>query len=324
MRALGVLAIAGCAAPTLAQVPVACEVEVRRTDGMGTMAHRRGYDAGERLAWGEWSETYSGRGHEEVRYDDAGRVRSVRGLHHESSGSYPGPEMKFTAEASYDRDGRMVKVVTVDAYDNDGGCDRPGRERTWRYRWDAGGRLVEARRSDGRRLRVGYRGERASEVVEEWADIDGHPWTSQGVLTWEGGRLLRIARRICNRAGYCYDDGERFAYDEHGRLVARTPMKGDAWRYRYDERGRLVRRTMLRDRSERPTDVRYDDAGRVAATVDDEGTGASQQRVYRGDCAAATGAERAPDPLVLLGLTPCLPSRVAGCLAPDGRATPRW
>ncbi len=317
MRALPLLLLAGCGAPALTAVPSPCVVEVRRTDGAGTLVHRRGYDASGRLSWGEWSETYTGRGREELRYDGANRVGAVRASHHETSANYPGPVMAFSADAAYDGAGRMVALVEVNAYDRD------GKRRAFRYRWDERGRLVEASGSH-RRLRVSYAGDRATATVEEFEDADGHPWTSRGTLTWDGDRLVEFAQRICNPGGHCYERGDRFAWDERGRLAAWTPREGDAYRYRYDDQGRLIRRTLVRDRGERPHDITWDAAGQVAATVDDEGHGAREERRYTGACAAATGAERAPDPLALVGLAPCVPTRVAGCLAPDGRSSPRW
>jgi YD repeat-containing protein len=322
MLALVALALScGWTAPKLIALPSACQVEVRRTDGAGTLTWRRGYDASGRLSWGEWSETYSGTGYEELRYDSAGRLRSVRGLHHESSPDYPGPQMEFKAEATYDDAGRLTKLVTVNPYDRERLPYRKGERHTLRYGWDERGRLVEMRGPSGGRMLISYSvGDHPTSTVEDYKDLAGSPWTRRATLTWDGDRLLRVVQHSCLKGvGPCDDRDDRFTWDEHGHLVGWTPLKGDAWRYQYDAQGRLGRTVRLSAGSERLQAFTYDEASRLVAIIADDGKGGSETRSYHGNCAAATGAASPTDPLSVVGLELCVPTRVAGCLTMDGR-----
>ncbi len=319
-RSIAAIVLAGCTTASAGLLsdprtatPPECEVRVSRTDGMGTRTRSRSYDSSGRLLGGEWSETYTGRGREELAYDAQGRIRAVRAHHDETSADYP-DDMSFSADASYDERGRLALLVTVNPYD-----EPPRLEQ--RYRYDGAGRLIEI--SGGRGLRLSYARGRVVRSEEDWHDMDRTPWHAVGTFTYERGRLARVSYRICNPQNSCYERSSTFEHDAEGRLSAHTPSDGDAYRYHYDAEGRPTNIMMLRDNTERPREYTYDEQGRVASIVED-GNGPREERTYEGRCAAETGRPFDPNPSALLAITPCIPTRLAGCLSPDGRTIVRW
>jgi hypothetical protein len=317
------LAVSGCAprAPVGYMLKPECRVTVNRTDGMGTFARPRLYDDSGRYLSGEWAETYSGRGQERVLYDVQGRIVEVQAEHGDSSGCYDG--MTFTATVRYDEQGRIVRLTTTNPY-------RTPRRQTSLYHYEHGGRLSEIQRDTARGSMTGrvlftYEGNRLIRVEVHHANIFGEPWVGQGRFFYDGNRITRYHIRRCMSSHPegkgCWEATHDFDYDEHGRLKMWSRTDGDTNRYGYDSQGRLASRTFIRDSREQPIGFAYDSQGRLLSVQID---GARKEYQYEGLCAPEMPEGTVFEPLGVLGFVPCVPTRVASCLSPDGRSVVRW
>ena len=178
-----------------------------------------------------------------IRYTSAGRIAEIA----------TGDEK---VEFRYDAAGRMVGANTGTGW--------------WSFDLDSNGRIVRRVSPAGREQRYGYN------VLDQLTSINvaGDIWEF-GYDT--AGRLLRSTDPTGRTSNFEYDlvgrmiesqDGlgtpVRYAYDPRGRIAAMVDGHDGAIRYEHNALNQL---TAVTDQLGRRTNVRYDDAGRHAATT---------------------------------------------------------
>ena len=127
--------------------------------------------------------------------------------------------------------------------------------RTWQYRHDERGRIIEAIDPAGTSLRPGYPEDGMAQPASRSASMTDKPAGRVAHLTDDFGRRV---------ASLSPDSGKtRYVYDDADRLIASTDAAGNRAAYAYDISGRILRPYLWP--GDQPLAVIHNPPGRASA-----------------------------------------------------------